>query len=346
VLLLGGLRRVHCRELWRDAGLAGVIGLAGAAPYLSTLLHWVGTGGAYSVGLQDEQVLQNSTAASASIGGAASTLVVFALNALGTDLPIRLVLGAIGVWWVFRTSTGRSVVVIGLIFTGLGLVLNLPNGLSAVHQVYALTFPWGMGYRLLMIMALAQALLAGAGGVVALTWLAGRARRPSAGGRRLGRVTRLGVGAWLGLTVWSTVLLLGYPAGKVLGYTADDAAAMAWLRDHAMPGEVMLNDGYADAGIWAPYKAGVPILLPRSASAEDLAQARLVIDNVDRLDQVPKARAVVCAMNIRYVYRGAKGSGWDARRFPSLDELRRSPALEEVFSSGAGVIFRIRQACL
>ena len=44
-------------------------------------------------------------------------------------------------------------------------------------------------------------------------------------------------------------------------YSADDAAAMAWLNQHAQPGEVLLNDGAADAGIWAPYKTPVSIVL-------------------------------------------------------------------------------------
>src|SRR5205823_4085728 len=147
------------------------------------------------------------------------------------------------------------------------------------------TFPWGMGYRLLMIVAIAQALIAGAGAVVMLDWLALQTRRASAWARRLERLTRLLFASWLGLSTWGMVLLLAYPAQLVLGYTADDGAAMAWLHDHAAPGNVLLNDGYADAGIWAPYKSGLAILLPRSASAEEQAQARLVIDNVDRLDE-------------------------------------------------------------
>jgi hypothetical protein len=126
-----------------------------------------------------------------------------------------------------------------------------------------------------------------------------------------------------------------------VGYTPDDALAMAWLRSTAAPGSVILNDGYADAGIWAPYKAGLPIVLTRSASAEEFSRGTLLIANVVRLDQVREA----CAAHVEYVYRGARASAWDARRFPPLSELRASPALEEVFSSGEAVVFTPRLDC-
>lgn len=346
LVLVGGLRRVQWRGLGRDVVFASGLALVCAAPYLPTLLHWAGSGGAYGVGLQDEQILQSSAAAAGgSSAGASGTLVVFALDSLGVDLPIRLMAVAIGVVWALRAGIGRSVVVVGALFGLLAAIFNLPNGVPAIHQLYALTFPWAMAYRLLMLVAIAQALLAGAGCVVALGWLAHRAKRPTAWARRLGRTTRLVVVTWVFLTTWAAALFLAVPAQVVLGYSTDDAAAMAWLRQHAAPGDVVANDGYADGGIWAPYKAGLPILLPRSASAEDLARAGLVIDNVARLDTVPEAALVVCEMNVRYVYRGARASAWDRRRFPALDELRRSPALEEVFSSGGAVVFRTRMNC-
>jgi len=193
--------------------------------------------------------------------------------------------------------------------------------------------------------AISLALVAGAGSVVLLGWLFAWLRGSSGWARRATRLTRLLVVFWLGLTLWGTVLLLAYPAQLVLGYTADDAAAMAWLRTHAAPGDVVLNDGYADAGVWAPYKAGVSMVLPRAASGEVQGRARVVIDNVDHLDSVPEAADVVCAQHVRYVYRGARVSSWDARHFPPIDVLRASEALGEVFSQGDAVVFEVRLAC-
>jgi hypothetical protein len=165
--------------------------------------------------------------------------------------------------------------------------------------------------------------------------------RPSAWARRLGRLTRLLVVTWVILMTWATVLVLAYPARLVLGYTADDALAMDWLHAHAAPGSLILNDGYADAGIWTPYKTGLPIVLTRSASPAELARGNVLIDNVAHLDQVPDA----CGAHIEYVYRGARASAWDARRFPPLTELRASPVLQEVFASGEAVVFRTRSGC-
>ena len=81
-----------------------------------------------------------------------------------------------------------------------------------------------------------QALLAGMGAVVALGWLDRRLRSPSAWARRGRRLMRLVGLTWLVLTTWSLVLFLALPAGLVLGYSADDAAAMAWMRQNVVPG--------------------------------------------------------------------------------------------------------------
>jgi hypothetical protein len=203
-----------------------------------------------------------------------------------------------------------------------------------------------MHYRLFMVVAIAQVLLAGAGSVVTLRLVNRWTTRPTAWARRFGRLTRLLVVTWLGLLTVGMAVFLAFPARLVLGYTADDAAAMAWLRTNAAPEAVLGNDGYADAGIWAPYTAGLAILLPRTTSDSDTRRAELVIGNVARLDRTPDAAAEVCARNIAYVYHGAHASEWDARRFPPLTELRASPALEEVFASGEAVVFRVRLPCL
>jgi hypothetical protein len=342
VVLLGSLRHVAWRALARDLVIASVVALVCAAPYLPILLHWAGSGGTgYGASVEDGQVAQ----AAPGLSAPSDLFLVFGLGALGIDLPVRVVLLVIGTIAAVRMRVGRSVVVVGGLFVAITSSFTLLGGLPVLQRVYDATFPWGMHYRIFMIVAICQALLAGMGGVVALGWLNRRLRSPTAWARRGRRLTRLVVVTWLALTTWALVLFVAYPAGLVLGYSSDDAAAMAWMRQNVPPGSVVVNDGYADAGIWAPYKAGLPILLTRSASADDVTAASLVIDNIARLDRVPAAAAEACAKHAAYVFRGGRVSAWDTRRFAALDELRASPALEEVFASGASVVFRLRQVC-
>ena len=148
------------------------------------------------------------------------------------------------------------------------------------------------------------------------------------------------------VATWAMAVFLAYPADVVSGYSDDDAAAMAWLRTNASAGSVVANDTYADAGIWIPYKTGLPIVLPRIVTADEQARRLLVLDNIARLDSVPEARAEACALQVAYVYRGAKNSGWQQRSFPSLAELRAASGLQEVFASGEAVVFKTRLDCV
>jgi len=280
----------------RHVGMAVLVGAACAAVYLPSLFHWAGIGGAYAVGLQDSGASSGSL--SRNLDPSANPFTVFGLGALGIDLPLRLVLVCIGTVWAFRHRAGRSVVVLALVFTGITSALTFLNEIAVLRQFYALTFPWGMHYRIFMLVTIAQVLLAGAGGLVFSGWVFGLASGPGAWARRLVRLTRLLVATWVILMTWATALFLVYPARLVIGYTADDARAMAWLRSTAVPGSVILNDGYADAGIWAPYKAGLPIALTRSASAEEFARASVLIANVTHLDQVPMPAARTSYMSI------------------------------------------------
>ena len=347
LVLLAAWRRVQWGLLARDVAVAAIVGVACSAIYMPLLLHWAGSGGAYSVGLEDGQVPQApATSASASVSAGPNPFVVFALGALGVDLPLRVGLLAIGAVWAIRHRSGRSVLIVGLLFSLLASAFTfLSVNVGPVHQVYAITFPWGMHYRLFMLVAIAQVLLAGAGAVVLLhgvgSWAAGR----GATRRLAGRLARVLVLAWFGVMTLAMTAFMVYPTGLVLGYGPDDAAAMAWLRAQGAPGAVVANDGYADAGIWVPYKTGLSVLLPRWGPESGDPRRRLVFDNVARLEAEPMAAAAACALHVAYVYRGARASEWDARAFPPLEELRTTRGLQEVFSSGEAAIFRVGIPC-
>ena len=162
-------------------------------------------------------------------------------------------------------------------------------------------------------------------------------------------VSRTCLGVALLVTFGGLVLLprrIQVDLERFASFSADDAAAMAWLGEHATPGALMANDGSADAGIWAPEKAGVRVLLPRFDLAPRAEQRQLIATHIASLGADPEIRDAACALGVEYVFSGAKGTGfYEPKRFPPVAELRASPWLEEVFASGDAAIFRARLAC-
>ena len=322
-----------------------VLALICAAPYLPLLLHWAGSGGAYQVGLEEGTALE----VGARTPQAAELLGLLTLDALGVDLPVRVVLIALGLIWAFRTRTGRTLAAVSAVFLVLAVASSLLNSLPVIRQIYAATYPWSVPYRHLTFASITLALLAGGGSVwLAALWAGWLAHlRGVATRRRLSRTGRLLVVTWALLSTLAIVTLLTPASGRTPGnFTDADAAAMTWLRANAEPGAVLANDTFADAGIWAPYKAGVPILFYRASGDPETVEAgNLVLTNIARLDEVPDAAAAACKLNVRYVYRGAQDSNWQARSFPALQELRASRALQEVFNLGEASVFRTQLNC-
>jgi hypothetical protein len=199
-----------------------------------------------------------------------------------------------------------------------------------------------------MMVSVALNLLGAMGGVRLVqrfgAWTAQRRRI----GPRLVRASRVLGLTWLVLSTAALVLAMTIPRGEVSTSSPDDAAALAWLRQHAQAGQRLANDGYADAGIWAPYKAGVPIVMPRSPVTDgSLPERQLVLAHVADLDATPDTRVAACALSVGYVYHGAQPptDGWEERQFPPLEVLRSSPALQEVFRSGEAVVFQTHLRC-
>jgi hypothetical protein len=335
VLLGAAWRKLDWRRLPAHAGLAVGLALVCGLPYLPVLLGWAAGGGATAVGAQEGGAVESAVTTT---GG--DLLASFGLNALGVDLPVRLVLVPIGVWWVLRHARGRSLVVVTALFGILTLVFTLGMGLPLARTAFALTFPWGMAYRLLMLVAVGLALLGGAGGVWLVAQIGHRTRSPRA--MRLGRVL---LGTWVVLTAWALTIELQLTGNAVNTMSGDDVAAMAWLREHAQPGEVLANDWSGDGGIWAPYKAGVAVVMPRDVPNDGSLAARTLV--LEHVTDLPSVAETACELHVAYVYRGAVPvkKGWEERHFPPLDTLRASPALEEVFTSGQAAVFRTRLRC-
>jgi hypothetical protein len=148
----------------------------------------------------------------------------------------------------------------------------------------------------------------------------------------------------MGGSAASLGLLLLLNARAYASTSADDAAAMAWLRTHTHQGEIVANDWFADAGIWVPYKAGMPVVLPRLAT-DRIQERQLVLDSIAQLDTVRVSESAACALGVAYVFHGSQATAWEPRHFPPLAVLQQSPSLEEVFHSGGAAVFKTRLTC-
>lgn len=338
IVLITAGRHLHPAALMRDVALTGLVAALSSAVYIPTLLGWAARGGATEVALPSGIETAGTTTT------IVDALSLFTIDALGTDLPIRVVLVGIGLWWSIANRQNATPIIFGATFAALTAVFSTFSGSGPVRQIYAALFPWPMNYRLLMAVGIAQAFLAGAGAVA--LWQPIRRLRACSESRWKPHVWRLSVvltGTWGILTVWGTILLVGYSTDLVVGYSHDDDPAMAWLHAHVASGEVVVNDGFADAGIWAPYKAGVEILIYRSPANDPERWA--VVRNIARLDQDPATRAAACRFRARYAYYGAKTSSWQDREMPPLDDLQRSASLDEVFASGGAHVFALKSLC-
>jgi hypothetical protein len=291
------------------------------------------------------------------------------------DLFPRVVLFGMCLWWCIRNRAGRVPLALVAGF-GLIFVVFAYPALPVLETMATYTFPWSEKRRAAMPLGIAAALLQGiaiAGMVTAIVtsrpvrhWWA------QLDGRACRRVIA-GLGTTIvALVMIEALLLARHIAPRANGwntYSASDAAAMRWLRENARPGEVLANDYMADAGMWAPYKAAMPIFAKREdfepmqlsqlgihcwmvvnsehclgGFTRDPGQnpTRLVLDEIGRLEAHPGTLQRACASGVRYVYRGAVPGPFHERHFPPPQELRQSSALEEVFRSGEAVVFRLR----
>jgi hypothetical protein len=190
---------------------------------------------------------------------------------------------------------------------------------------------------------------AGGGCVVAFRlWSSGLGRLRNRVAHRVTlRMGRLLVVTWALLCCVLMVSFLSVPATMLSSFSAvDDVAAMAWLSTHTSTSDVVVNDRFADAGLWAPYKAGARILEYRSSNDPSTAAMRdLVLHNIGHLESSPEAMAAACSLRAAYVYYGAETTKWQARTFPSVEDMRASSALQTVFEHGDATLFKVNLNC-
>jgi len=335
-------RRISPMQLVRHLPLAGACALVCALPYLAALVGWAGTGGASASGL----AALDDISAHPEVGAGGDWLE-FVLGVTGAasviDLPVRAVLLGIG-------ARGRHMRLVVAAWAAFSVVLFGVSflDLAPIRWLFVVTFPWLVHHRPPQMVVVFASLLIASGLASSVAWL--WSLRP-----RLARHPQ----AWRRLAVVSGILLAFFAEGSAISiyktldqviveqsaYSPDDAAAMAWLKQHAQPGELLVNDQAADAGIWAPYKAGVAILLARSAPGPLVAERLPILTHLLDLNDAPDARAEACALHAAYVYSGARQVPGDEHLLPSRTALDSAPDLDAAFSSGQAAVFRLHLNC-
>jgi hypothetical protein len=342
VIAMLNLRRMQLRPLAGHVALAAAAAVICDAPYLTSLVGWAAGGGATVVaaGTLDGTVQGNG-------GATGSDPLEFVLGITGAasliDLPVRAALIVIGA----RQRQLRLALAGFLAFGALLFVVSFID-VQPVCSLYVLTFPWLVHHRPPQMVVLFTSLLVGGGVFAVVRWF-GRLRA-----RFVGRPA-----TWRRLTIVSAALLLFMAEGSAVSifktldqvisnqnvYSADDRAAMSWLSQHATPGEMVINDMATDAGIWAPYKAGLAILLPRSASGQIESDRWPILSHLVDLSQSSSIAATACALHADYVYQGSRLVPDEKSQLPDRATLERTPGLHEVFSSGDAAVFRVELAC-
>ena len=343
VIALVRHRRLHLSQLVWQLPLAIGMAIVVAAPYLPTLIGWAGAGGASAAG----QDVVDFASANPDLQ-LHSDLVQFTISAAGAttwvDLPSGLRWSALGAWVGIRRAP--IVAALWAAFSSLLFVIDFVD-VPLVQKLYTLTFPW-LDDRPRQVVVLLASVLAANGlayALASLSELRSHAVRHSAAWRRVAVASVLLAGFFAEGSAVSIYkrLVVAVDDGDV--YSADDGAAMGWLKLNALPGEIVVNDLATDAGIWAPYKADMAILMPRTGSALEQHDRRPILTHLLDLRADAGATAEACALHANYVYHGARAVRFDETLVPDPTVLQSTPDLEEVFSSGQAAVFGINLPC-
>lgn len=341
VIVLVRWRRLRWRALARHGPVAAAVAGVACAPYALGLMGWVSQGGATAVGAE---TLESVRTGMTSPGEAWPEYVLSNFGAASLlDFPVRAVFLAVGA----GTRHMRTVLVAWLTFSAIVLGAGLLD-VPPMNWLYVVTFPWLVEHRPPQVAVIFASLLVAAGIARAWGWLLRLrprlARRPHTW-RRLAIGGAIVVAFFAEGSAVSVYKTLSLVIGDWNSYTLDDRAAMAWLRANATPEHVLANNRAQDAGIWAPFKADVAVLLPRTAAGPSVPMRELVATHITDLPSAPALVAEACQLHVDYVYQGARELPWDPPLWPDRATLEQAHDLEEVFRSGDAAVFRLRLPC-
>ena len=210
-------------------------------------------------------------------------------SASALDLGVRVAV----ILLALRSPLARLPLALWAVFVTLVLLVDVVRH-PAVDWLFATTFPWltdRRPWQLAVIMTSLLSAIGIAGALAYLHTLVQRLRpRPNLA-RRLAIGCAILVAFLAEGSAVSIYKRLVQDMDTHYVYSADDRAAMAWLSQHLQPGEVLANDGAVDAGIWAPYKANVPILLPRLGAVDSSTVREPIVSHVLDLEARPTYRS-------------------------------------------------------
>jgi hypothetical protein len=232
-----------------------------------------------------------------------------------------------------------------VVFAALLFVVSFVDA-APIRAIYVFTFPWLVRHRPPQLIVLFTSLLVGAGLALAIRWFwslrPSLPRKPSAAWRRLallGGALLFFFAEGSGVSIFKT---LQQVVAEQNVLQSDDRAAMTWLHANVAPDELLINDGASDAGIWAPYKAGLSLLLPRSAPASIQDAREPILTSLLDLESNRSLEARACDLHAEYVFSGSRRVAGDPPVLPDRGALERSGGLfEKVFASGDAVVFRM-----
>jgi hypothetical protein len=155
------------------------------------------------------------------------------------------------------------------------------------------------------------------------------------------------------LVVIGLLVPLDVTAGRIAAYTDTrtvitprDLGAIAWLKEHAPSGSVVVNDSNVaprfafdapiDAGLWMPVLGGPqPLFWQQEAGPGALSDRNYLLLHITDTPLPPRARRFIHDHHVRYVFYGSTVRQVSARRHLSLPRLRADPSLRLVYSSAA-----------
>ena len=255
------------------------------------------------------------------------------------DLPVRAVLLVIGM----RGRHMRLVVAAWAIFSGVLFAVSFVD-LAPIRWLYVVTFPWLVHHRPPQMVVLFASLLIASGLATTIGWL--WSLRP-----RLVSHPH----AWRRLVIVSGILLAFFAEGSAISiyktldqviveqnaYSPDDAAAMAWLKVNAQPGELIVNDGRPTPASGRRTRPGHPILLPRSGAGHSSPSACPSSPTCSTCPPPPTPGPLPAPSTPRTSTPAANQSPADTQLLPTRAVLEGVPHLEEVFAAGQAAVFRL-----
>ncbi len=290
-------------------------------------------------GLQERESLARTLT-----GSRWQLLADFALGRVEIGYPELAWVGLSMLGFVLLVMHRRPAIpVVAAVLVGLALVAWSP----ADGVLTFLTQPWyGSAYRIAYLLAIPATVAVG----VAAAWLFGLWR--DAGADR--RLPLMGFVWVVAVLCVASVGLVAVRAGRQVVANVDNGTALAngsgeafdFLSEQAS-GSVVAGE-YCDQSTWMYALDGVApllgVLTPDPEGNREQDRRLSALRALSAGEENPHSLAAVRELGIRFVYFGEGSQCPDGERLMSIDGLRTSPWLDDVFDSGGAHVFELRRS--